>query len=93
MKTNETKVSTANLAKVHASKMDNPVDFVRQFVARKGKTLGRAECVRQLVSKHGVAFYTARTQFQRVHSMGYKLPKVPKAKATKPAAVETPASA
>lgn len=90
MKANETKISTATLAKVHTSKVDSPVDFVRQFVARNGKKLGRAECVRQLVSKHGVAFYTARTQFQRVHSMGYKLPKSkPAAKAT----AATPATA
>ena len=90
MKTNETKVSTANLAKVHESKKDNPVDFVRQFVVRNHKKLGRSGCVRELVSKHGIAFYTARTQYQRVHSMGYKLPKAAKAK---PAKVTETASA
>lgn len=76
-KTNNSSKTTTNadLAKVHESKVDSPVEFVRKFVIANHKKLGRAGCVRALVEKHKVAFFTARTQYQKVHALGYKMPK------------------
>jgi hypothetical protein len=78
---NTTKSTTvAELTKHDESTKANPVQFVRSFVVKHHKTLGRSGCIRALVEKHGIAYYTARTQYQKVHAMKYKLPKVEKAK-------------
>jgi len=80
-KNTATATATAVDTVKHESTRKNPVQFVRAFVVanhRKGaKALGRAEVCRQL-EKMGIATHTAKTQYQRVHAMGYKLPKAAK---------------
>lgn len=78
-----TKTTNAELMKHDESSKDNPVAFVRSFVVKNHKKLGRSGCIRTLVEKHGIAYFTARTQYQVVHANGYKLPapKVSKAPA------------
>ncbi len=76
---------------VAKSTHDDPCSFVRSFVVKNHKRLGRSGCIRELVAKHGIAYYTASTQYQRVHSWGYramkptpkKVAKVVKSKVTK----------
>lgn len=91
------RVTDADLAKVNTSAHESPCSFVHAFVYKNHKLLGRSECIRQLVAK-GVAYYTAKTQYQRCHASKYKLGAPAKAKVTKPTVAadttptETPAN-